>query len=65
MPTVSIAKGKGYTRHNDRSLDPKDPEKKSWDPCLSDQNIIYKNESVRDAYDRILEVPSKNTTKLK
>ena len=53
MPTVSIAKGKGYTRHNDRSLDPKDPEKKSWDPCLSDQNIIYKNESVRDAYDRI------------
>lgn len=53
MPTVSIAKGKGYTRHNDRSLDPKDPEKKSWDPRLSVQNIIYKNESVRDAYDRI------------
>lgn len=53
MPTVSIAKGKGYTRHNDRSLDPKDPEKKSWDSRLSDQNIIYKNESVRDAYDRI------------
>ena len=53
MPTVSISKGKGYARHNDRSLDPKDPEKRSWDPNLSDQNIVYKNESIRDAYDRI------------
>lgn len=53
MPTVSIAKGRGYARHNDRSLDSKNPEQKSWDTDLSNQNIIYKNEPVRDAYDRI------------
>lgn len=53
MPTVSIAKGRGYARHNDRSLDSKDQEKKSWDPRLSNQNITYKNESIRNAYDRI------------
>ncbi|RGD72742.1 hypothetical protein DXC78_12595 [Faecalicoccus pleomorphus] len=53
MPTASIVKGKGYARHNDRSLDPKNPEQKSWDINLSSQNIIYKNEPVRDAYDRI------------
>lgn len=53
MPTVSIAKGRGYARHNDRSLDSKNPEQKSWDTDLSNQNIIYKNEPVRDAYERI------------
>ena len=53
MPTASIAKGKGYARHNDRSLDPKDPEKVTWDRELSDQNIIYKNEPIREAYDKI------------
>ena len=53
MPTVSIAKGKGYTRHNDRSLDPKDPDKKSWDSELSQQNIIYRNEPIQGAYNQI------------
>lgn len=47
MPTVSIAKGKGYARHNDRSIKNKSSDERSWNPELSAQNIIYKNEPIR------------------
>jgi DNA repair exonuclease SbcCD ATPase subunit len=56
MPTVSIAKGKGYSKHNDRSLEPKDKEKQSWNKELSCLNIVYKNEPVRQEYEKIFGV---------
>ncbi len=53
MPTVTIAKGKGYARHNDRTLQNKSIEKRTWDSNLSYRNIIYKNESLETAYEEI------------
>lgn len=53
MPTVSIAKGKGYARHNDRSIKNKSFDERSWNPELSAQNIIYKNEPIRSEYDKV------------
>ena len=53
MPTVSIAKGKGYARHNDRSIKNKSSDERSWNPELSAQNIIYKNEPIRSEYDKV------------
>jgi hypothetical protein len=41
MPTVSIAKGRGYLNHNDRSIDR--VSEKSWDPELSRKNVICRN----------------------
>lgn len=52
MPTVSIAKGKGHARHNDRTIKNISKESRSWNPELSNRNIIYVNEPIRDAYDR-------------
>lgn len=51
MPTVSIAKGRGYLNHNDRSIDR--VSEKSWDPELSRNNIICKNVPIQDAYDQL------------
>lgn len=51
MPTVSIAKGRGYLNHNDRSIDR--VSEKSWDPELSRNNIICKNIPIQDAYDQL------------
>lgn len=53
MPTISIAKGKGYARHNDRSIQNKSLEERSWNPELSDRNIVYKNESVKQEYEKV------------
>lgn len=51
MPTVSIAKGRGYLNHNDRSIDR--VSEKSWDPELSRNNIICKNIPIQDAYEQL------------
>lgn len=51
MPTASIAKGRGYLNHNDRSIDR--VSEKSWDPELSRNNIICKNIPIQDAYDQL------------
>ena len=50
MPTVSICKGKGNTRHNDRSIKNKKGVAKSWDAEKSHLNIIYKNEDIEKVY---------------
>ena len=51
MPTVSIAKGRGYLNHNDRSIDP--VSEKSWDPESSRKNVICRNIPIQDAYNQI------------
>lgn len=51
MPTVSIAKGKGCLTHNDRTIDR--VNERSWEPTKSGQNIIYKNENIKQAYERL------------
>ena len=53
VPTASISKGKGYARHNDRSIDNKSIEERSWDSELSDKNIIYINKSLKDEYEKV------------
>ena len=50
MPTVSIVKGHGYSKHNDRSIKNIDPENRSWNPELSSQNIVIKNENIKQKY---------------
>lgn len=51
MPTVSIAKGRGYLNHNDRSIDR--VSEKSWDPELSRKNVICRNIPIQEAYNQI------------
>ena len=51
MPTVSIAKGRGYLNHNDRSIDR--VSEKSWDPELSRKNVICRNIPIEDAYEQL------------
>lgn len=50
MPTASIAKGRGYLNHNDRSINR--VSEKSWDPELSRNNIICRNIPIQDAYEQ-------------
>lgn len=50
MPTVTIAKGRGYARHNDRTLSSRSKEK-SWDLNLSNRNIVYVNDKLEDVYE--------------
>lgn len=50
MPTVSICKGKGNTRHNDRSIKNQKGVAKSWDIEKSHLNIVYKNEDIEKVY---------------
>lgn len=51
MPTVSLAKGRGYLNYNDRSIDR--VSEKSWDPELSRKNVICRNIPIQDAYNQI------------
>jgi DNA repair exonuclease SbcCD ATPase subunit len=51
MPTASIAKGRGYLNHNDRSINR--VSEKSWDPELSRNNIICRNIPIQDAYEQL------------
>lgn len=48
---MSIAKGRGYLNHNDRSIDR--VSEKSWDPELSRNNIICRNIPIQDAYEQL------------
>lgn len=48
---MSIAKGRGYLNHNDRSIDR--VSEKSWDPESSRKNVICRNISIQDAYNQI------------
>lgn len=48
MPTASIAKGRGYLNHNDRTI--KQVNSRSWNPDLSSQNIVYVNEPIQNVY---------------
>lgn len=50
MPTVSICKGKGNTRHNDRTIKNQKGVAKSWDIEKSHLNIVYKNEDIKKVY---------------
>lgn len=50
MPTVSICKGKGNTRHNDRTIKNQKGVAKSWDMEKSHLNIVYKNEDIKKVY---------------
>lgn len=50
MPTVSICKGKGNTRHNDRTIKNQKGVAKSWDIEKSHLNVIYKNEDIKKVY---------------
>jgi hypothetical protein len=50
MPTVSICKGKGNTRHNDRTIKNQKGVAKSWDVEKSHLNIVYKNEDIKKVY---------------
>lgn len=48
---MSIAKGRGYLNHNDRSIDR--VSEKSWDPDSSRKNVICRNIPIQDAYNQI------------
>ena len=48
---MSIAKGRGYLNHNDRSIDR--VSEKSWDPESSRKNVICRNIPIQDAYTQI------------
>lgn len=50
MPTVSLIKGEGNTKHNDRSIKNQKYTSKSWDAEKSHLNIVYKNENIKDVY---------------
>jgi predicted nucleic acid-binding Zn-ribbon protein len=51
VPTVSLAKGRGYLNHNDRSIDR--VSEKSWDPESSRKNVICRNIPIQEAYNQI------------
>lgn len=53
MPTASIAKGRGYLNHNDRTI--KQVNNRSWKPELSNQNIIYVNEPIQNVYHELFD----------
>lgn len=53
MPTVSIAKGRGYLNHNDRTI--KQVNSRSWKPELSNQNIVYVNEPIQNVYHELFD----------
>lgn len=53
MPTASIAKGRGYLNHNDRTI--KQVNSRSWKPELSSQNIVYVNEPIQNVYHELFD----------
>lgn len=53
MPTASIAKGRGYLNHNDRTT--KQVNSRSWKPELSNQNIVYINEPIQNVYHELFD----------
>lgn len=53
MPTASIAKGRGYLNHNNRTI--KQVNSRSWNPDLSSQNIVYVNEPIQNVYHELFD----------
>lgn len=53
MPTASIAKGRGYLSHNNRTI--KQVNSRSWKPELSSQNIVYVNEPIQNVYHELFD----------
>lgn len=53
MPTASIAKGRGYLNHNDRTI--KQVNSRSWKPELSSHNIVYVNEPIQNVYHELFD----------
>lgn len=53
MPTASIAKGRGYLNHNDRTI--KQVNNRLWKPELSNQNIVYVNEPIQNVYHELFD----------
>lgn len=51
--TASIHKGKGSLRHNDRSIKNISEKNRSWDPELSGNNYVFKNEKIQDVYNEL------------
>lgn len=58
MPTASIAKGRGYLNHNDRTI--KQVNSKSWKAELSSQNIVYVNEPIQNVYHELFDPALEN-----
>lgn len=58
MPTASIAKGRGYLNHNDRTI--KQVNSRSWKPELSSQNIVYVNEPIQNVYHDLFDTALEN-----
>lgn len=64
MPTASIAKGRGYLNHNDRTI--KQVNSRSWKHELSNQNIVYVNEPIQNVYHELFDSAlDKYNTKIK
>lgn len=58
MPTASIAKGRGYLNHNDRTI--KQVNSRSWKAELSSQNIVYVNEPIQNVYHELFDPALEN-----
>lgn len=58
MPTASIAKGRGYLNHNDRTI--KQVNSRSWKPELSSLNIVYVNEPIQNVYHDLFDTALEN-----
>lgn len=51
--TASIKKGKGNFRHNDRTIKNISEKNRSWNPELSINNYVMKNEKIQDVYEEL------------
>lgn len=53
--TCSIQKGYGSLLHNDRTIENRDIENRSWNPELSDKNYIMVNDSIKKRYKELFD----------
>lgn len=60
MPTISIHKGKGSLTHNDRTIRNVSSASRSWNPELSNQNIVYVNKKIEDVYSELFDKSTAN-----
>lgn len=52
MPTFSLSKGAGHLSHNNREIS-KQTRKNTWDPQLSQYNIVYVDRPLNEVYDEL------------
>lgn len=52
MPTFSLSKGAGHLSHNNREIS-KQTRKNTWDPQLSQYNIVYVDRPLNKVYDEL------------